>query len=141
VIEVFSPDDIRPIVLIDDYLLRAGQDKVASQLDFFGLVDDVYSKDFAETIVVVDTGADLLETTTAASVYSSVLHSRANSSIPSLPSGPYFLRGSNIHQAWRLYRDELDAFIFGVVPQDVLKPQTCVAHMERFWLDTDYRQI
>lgn len=130
--ETFSPEKIRPIVLIEDNLLRGGQARVATQLDFFERVDDVYSKDFAETIVLVDTGASVSETSTAALDNSSVLHSAPNSTVSSLPSGPYFLQGSNIHQAWRLYRDELDAFIFGVVPQDVLKPQSCVAYMKNF---------
>lgn len=39
-----------------------------------------------------------------------------------LPSGPYILYGPNLYQAWRLYEDELDAFVFGVVPEDVQQP-------------------
>lgn len=36
-----------------------------------------------------------------------------------LPSGPYFLHGPNLYQAWRLYDDVLDAFTFGVVPNSI----------------------
>ncbi|TAQ90720.1 hypothetical protein B7494_g1006 [Chlorociboria aeruginascens] len=124
-----STDEIRPIVLIGLNLFHSGQEKIASQLDYFDCVDDVYSKAFAETIVVAHTSADEVEIGTAtplnySGLLSTILYSRLDSSITSLPSGPYFLRGSNIHQAWRLYPDELDAFNYGVVPQDVLKPQT-----------------
>lgn len=118
-------------MLLNNHHLRNGQDSLVSQLSYFELVDDVYSKDFAETIVVVDTDTDTLNTDPTARINSSLLHYRHDSSAASLPSGPYFLQGSEIHQAWRVYRDELDAFIFGVVPQDVLKPQTCVTQMER----------
>ncbi|KAL4936545.1 amidase signature domain-containing protein [Aspergillus oleicola] len=40
-----------------------------------------------------------------------------------LPPGPYFLHGPNIHQAWRMYPDYLDAFIFGVLPENVNRPE------------------
>lgn len=40
-----------------------------------------------------------------------------------LPSGPYFLSGPNLHQAWRLYPDDLDAFTFGLLPDDLYDPQ------------------
>lgn len=43
-----------------------------------------------------------------------------------LPSGPYFLYGPNLHQAWRLYDDELGAFTFGIVPDDLGKPDEYV---------------
>lgn len=42
--------------------------------------------------------------------------------IAELPSGPYFLQGPNLHQAWRLYDDELGAFTFGAVPKNVTDP-------------------
>ncbi|KAF4496822.1 Amidase signature domain [Fusarium agapanthi] len=43
-----------------------------------------------------------------------------------LPPGPYFLRHGGIHQAYRLYEDTLDSFIFGVIPLDPLYPEECV---------------
>lgn len=36
----------------------------------------------------------------------------------SLPEGPYFTCGREIHQAWRLHPDRLSAFVTGVVPED-----------------------
>lgn len=46
-----------------------------------------------------------------------------------LPSGPYFLSGPNLHQAWRLYPDDLEAFASGLIPEDVHEPQRYVKPM------------
>ena len=35
-----------------------------------------------------------------------------------LPEGPYFLHGESLHQAWRLYSDDLESFTTGVMPDD-----------------------
>lgn len=35
-----------------------------------------------------------------------------------LPSGPYFLCGSYLHQVWRIYSDYLDAFVITVIPKN-----------------------
>ncbi|KAF5611513.1 amidase [Fusarium subglutinans] len=43
-----------------------------------------------------------------------------------LPPSPYFLRDGGIHQAYRLYEDTLDSFIFGVIPLDALNPEEYV---------------
>ena len=40
-----------------------------------------------------------------------------------LPSGPYFLRGQDLHQAWKLYDDSLGALIQTVVPDNVTVPK------------------
>lgn len=69
---------------------------------------------------VLDIGICALKSLNFTAVYTS--------SVNQLPPGPYFLHDSNIHQAWRLYQDVLDAFIFGVVPENALQP-------ERFVLD------
>lgn len=41
-----------------------------------------------------------------------------------LPSGPYFLSGPNLHRAYRLYPDTQDAFVYGMIPNDVYNPTT-----------------
>lgn len=46
---------------------------------------------------------------------------------PALPEGPYFTRGHTIHQAWRLFPDELNAFTASVVPNDDTENQEYVA--------------
>ncbi|KAI7771044.1 hypothetical protein LZL87_004831 [Fusarium oxysporum] len=42
-------------------------------------------------------------------------------------SNPYFLCDDGVHQAYRLYEDPLDSFIFGVIPDDVLNPKRYTA--------------
>jgi len=151
---ILSTEEVRPIAIVEDNLfkeaperkldfydrvddgyIRGLGERIASQLNSFGRIDDVYSKAFADTVLVVHTGASDVETAKVASLDSSslgpnVFHFASNASVASLPPGPYFLRGSNIYQAWRLYPDELDAFIFGVVPQDVLNPQVFVGQVQ-----------
>ena len=41
-----------------------------------------------------------------------------------LPSGPYFLSGPNLHRAYRLYPDTQDAFVYGMIPNDVYNPSS-----------------
>lgn len=76
--------------------------------------DDVWSEAFAELAVLqtpfgVEPNANR-----------GIIHIQAKEGKEMLPSGPYFLHGSNVHQAWRLYPDEFDAFIAPVVPDSVL---------------------
>ena len=40
-----------------------------------------------------------------------------------IPSGPYFLYNSKIYQAWRLYEDDLDAFVVPIIPNHVKSPK------------------
>ena len=34
-----------------------------------------------------------------------------------VPSGPYFIIGGGIYEAWRMYPDHLDCFEIGIVPE------------------------
>lgn len=45
--------------------------------------------------------------------------SHAPVSTDPLPEGPYFLVGNNIHQAWKMYADNLDSLTVAVVPDYV----------------------
>lgn len=47
-----------------------------------------------------------------------------------LPSGPYFLHGPNLHQAWRMYDDEFGAFTIGVIPDSLYQPAEYVVPIE-----------
>ncbi|PSN67728.1 hypothetical protein BS50DRAFT_665102 [Corynespora cassiicola Philippines] len=96
---------------------------------FFGL-DDVHNAEFEDKIVLISysdmTARHAAERTcTEESDHFSAIY--YSSALPQdiLPSGPYFLHGKNIHQAWRLYEDDLDAFIFAVLPCDVQNPVRC----------------
>ena len=39
-----------------------------------------------------------------------------------LPQGPYFIHGKAIRQAWKLYEDDLDAFVVPTIVDDVTDP-------------------
>ena len=51
--------------------------------------------------------------------FTAIYTSDVDSSDDLLPSGPYFLRDGRIHQVWRLYADELNAFVMTVILNDV----------------------
>jgi hypothetical protein len=125
------------VVVLSDPL--ANVEAVLSSFAQFADVDDVFSGAFKGTIVVqsmvqandqaedrADHQADLGAQLRSSNMFQSVYFSTVTFEYNILPSGPYFLRGWNIHQAWRLYPDELDAFIFAVIPEDVRNPQRYV---------------
>ena len=41
-----------------------------------------------------------------------------SSTLPPIPEGPYLIKGTSLHQVWRLYEDDLFSFISAVVPAD-----------------------
>lgn len=67
-ITTLSPEEVRPITLVGANTFHGGAEKVARQLDLFDRVDDVYSKAFADTIVVAHAGASRLDTGAATSL-------------------------------------------------------------------------
>jgi hypothetical protein len=114
-------------VVISNPTCKISVSKILNQLKRFFLIDDVYSEGFAKSVIiqyittaVVDELASRLH---SCGRFSEVYHSHAVSIDTLLPSGPYFFQGRTIHQAWRLYPDELDAFIFSVIPQDLRTPK------------------
>ncbi|KAF5665711.1 D-mandelate dehydrogenase [Fusarium denticulatum] len=97
----------------------------------FAEVDYVYSPSFARTAVIRSSSErgfnEVLKKFEASGHFSAVYHVSPGSSQGYLPPGPYFLCDGGIHQACRLYDDTLDSFIFGVIPDDVLKPKRYTA--------------
>ena len=89
----------------------------------FAKLDDVYSEEFGRSLILQTIGSsDNSRITQDLRLYErfTALHTlEANSSDDLLPSGPYFLHDGRIHQAWRLYADELNAFVITVIPNDV----------------------
>lgn len=96
--------------------------------DTFRRVDDVFSGDFTSTIII----QNIAESTGGASIEQVAQDIPTN--LPGtekiwawkigsvdqlLPPGPYFLVGGNIHQAWRLYPDNLDSFITTVIQDNL----------------------
>jgi hypothetical protein len=89
--------------------------------------DDVCTYDFTDILVVKPSetrrnNSILAVRNNFSSVYYLQPSFDATGHSSELPSGPYFLRGPNLHQAWRLYPDELNAFTVGMVPEDLDQP-------------------
>jgi hypothetical protein len=95
-------------------------------LDLFESYDDVFVPEFG-SILVEKTGDNSSQVRGNARQTYHMDQVKALDGFSELPSGPYFLYGPNLHQAWRLYDDELGAFTFGIVPDDLGKPDEYVA--------------
>lgn len=93
-------------------------------MNLFDSADDVFVPDFG-SILVEKTGSNSSHVQDARQVYHLDLI-KTLEGFSELPSGPYFLHGPNLHQAWRLYDDEFGAFTFGVIPDDSDKPDEYV---------------
>jgi hypothetical protein len=98
-------------------------DHINDKLKNFEAFDDVYNPVFAESGIFIfqhsDNQANDLDKVTGAvsALYETskvTFHCVAGGS--GLPEGPYFLSGSAVHQAWRLYADDLRAFVVATVP-------------------------
>ncbi|KAI1500562.1 putative amidase [Biscogniauxia marginata] len=83
--------------------------------------DDVYNREFAHVVIVSSDTSD--SSINCSASFNQIYHLKHSSTLKLLLPGPYFLHGSNIHQAWRLYSDHLDAFVFSVIPEDVFCPE------------------
>ncbi|KAM4065802.1 amidase [Hirsutella rhossiliensis] len=128
--ETIKPDAIIPVTVLDTR-------------EIFGNVDDTLRRfDRRDDVFVPDFGFVLIEkpSSNSSSSTSSASHDRRGhhyrlmdggmgpkkddrgfmaNDLARLPSGPYFLHGPNLYQAWRLYDDEAGAFAFGVIPENV----------------------
>jgi hypothetical protein len=89
----------------------------------FESYDDVYTPDFAadgSLILVYDTVEppdieDALVTYAKGAFAGKLILYQTNSKSDWL-EGPYFIQGNELHQAWLLYPDELEAFVSTIVP-------------------------
>jgi hypothetical protein len=97
-------------------------------LNLFAAVDDVFQPDFGGILVEKPEKDQTIGLTQNLGPRSRAVFSlqqpeaEVESEAPGfeeLPSGPYFLHGPNLYQAWRLYDDVLDAFTFGVLPNSI----------------------
>ena len=120
---------IQPVVLLSrKSILSLGHVKEA--IHRFLQIDDVFSTDFLTDTVIVqqelddkDTHPDLpvlrdpIEVSTETNrKICRTYHLEEILEAESLPEGPYFLVGSELHQAWRLYADHVESFLTTVVP-------------------------
>lgn len=108
--------------------------RVGRDIQQFKIIDDVYTTDFHYYLVVqvphgVELNLEEIENDLRSSTeleFRGLLGSNVECERNLLPSGPYFLQGQNLHQAWKLYDDSLGAFIQTVVPDNVTEPKRYV---------------
>ncbi|KAH8788395.1 amidase signature domain-containing protein [Diaporthe sp. PMI_573] len=135
--ESVRADQVIPVVVLSEEEVNAGPEELGRTLQFLVDNDDVCTDDFTGIIVVKPSGsAPELHGACASTsdIQASIdcpftIYHMANGLDTAeekdlLPSGPYFLSGQNLHQAWRLYPDELDAFTFGLLPDNPFGPQS-----------------
>ncbi|PFH59838.1 hypothetical protein XA68_11787 [Ophiocordyceps unilateralis] len=124
--ETIKPDAVLPVTLLDtneifgdvDDTLRRFQSRDDVFVPEFGFV--LVEKPGANSSSVVSVRPDretyrLRDQSQDAGLFASL----AGEGLARLPSGPYFLLGPNLHQAWRLYDDTAEAFALAVVPENV----------------------
>ncbi|OAA57192.1 Amidase signature domain protein [Cordyceps fumosorosea ARSEF 2679] len=126
--EDINPDAVLPVTLISTEELNSPN--LDAFLKGLELYDDVYSSEFAFALVEKP-GAN--ETTRSRSKRTADVPGRQTftvqvtdtrpdeaakpSPFSTLPTGPYILHGKELHQAYRIYEDELGAFSAGLVPE------------------------
>lgn len=117
------------------------KDAVAKVVDSLLESDDVLNEDFLTNTVVLPSKAastafasaigSLVQISSTSWQVEHVLHLTKLSAASSIPSGPYVLLGSEMHQVWRLYEDTLDSFVTGVVPDDQRSSRYANANQRR----------
>lgn len=131
-------DQIIPVVVLSEDEVNSGPENLWWTLKYLVDYDDVCTDEFTGIIVerpsasasgtgslrhALDGNASDPFLGRFPSIYHLAGGDVSPQGIEELPSGPYFLSGPNLHQAWRLYPDDLDAFTFGLLPDDLHDPQ------------------
>ncbi|KAI0856904.1 putative amidase [Xylaria cubensis] len=117
-----------PAVLLSIPDAEFSSEHVQNALDDFSHRDDVFSDDFSSTLVLqpgrdVDVSSVTAQLTESR-LFRTIYRNESGHKHHSLPSGPYFIRGKSIHQAWKLYEDDLDAFVIPTIVDDVFNPES-----------------
>ncbi|UKZ70904.1 uncharacterized protein TrAtP1_011875 [Trichoderma atroviride] len=126
--QTINPDALIPVTLLTTSEINSDVDGI---LDLFAAVDDVFQSDFGGILVEKpdkDNTIGLIQnigprsSRTVVRLQQIEAEDKAETDaggFGDLPSGPYFLHGPNLYQAWRLYDDVLDAFTYGVIPNSI----------------------
>ncbi|KAI9149586.1 Scytalone dehydratase-like protein Arp1 [Paramyrothecium foliicola] len=126
--ETINPDSMIPVTLLTTDEIFGD---LEAQLRLFDVVDDVFIPEFGGVLVEKPGGnGSALPLQTGSLGGRELYHLngvRALDDVAELPSGPYFLHGPNLYQAWKLYDDIAEAFTTGVIPEDVNKPDKYVS--------------
>ncbi|CAM1507834.1 Fc.00g046820.m01.CDS01 [Cosmosporella sp. VM-42] len=120
-----KPDALLPVTLLTTDEIFGDLDGI---LQLFDDYDDVFTPEFGAILIEKPGGgngtdaSNLRHHGSTREVYHMNQVVGLADDMAELPSGPYFLHGPNLYQAWRLYDDELGAFTSGVIPDDLYKP-------------------
>lgn len=122
----FSTDAKPEPIIVISTVNAIQPEYILSTLSKFAELDDVYTEEFGNSLAIqtVANSGDLFITLNVQLIkrFTSVRISEVESEDHLLPSGPYFQQDSRIHQAWRLYPDDLNAFVLTVIPNNVRSP-------------------
>ncbi|KLO88034.1 Uncharacterized protein LW93_5202 [Fusarium fujikuroi] len=116
--ETINPDALIPITLLSTEEIFGDLEGI---LQLFDSIDDVFVPDFG-SILVEKSGDNNSQVRVDTRQIYHMDQIKALDGFSELPSGPYFLYGPNLYQAWRLYDDEFGAFTSGVIPDDLNQP-------------------
>ncbi|KAF5714579.1 D-mandelate dehydrogenase [Fusarium globosum] len=116
--ETINPDALIPITLLSTEEIFGDLEGI---LQLFDSIDDVFVPDFG-SILVEKSGDNNSQARVDTRQIYHMGQMKALDGFSELPSGPYFLYGPNLYQAWRLYDDEFGAFTSGVIPDDLNQP-------------------
>ena len=127
ILDGIEPDSvIKPVVVLPVWELedRISVENIERLLTKFDEIDDVYSPDFAaqSTFIFAHTTQppildELVSTYLESASQGKYMHQKAENTADWI-GGPYFLRGNQLHQAWRLYSDDLEAFVSTTIPTE-----------------------
>ena len=104
---------------------RISVEHIESALTRFHEIDDVYCPEFAAqgTLILVHLSPNTptLDDQVGAYIESSFkgkyIYQKAENK-EDWKAGPYFLKEGQLHQAWRLYVDELETFVSAIIPSE-----------------------
>lgn len=99
------------------------KEALENMLEEAQIQDDVFSDEFCRRAVLqIPSGSSpqLYEHKVRSyGLFHSIFHKVPGNMLTSNLPAPYFLQGTNIHQAWRLYEDKVDAFVIPLLPEKV----------------------
>ncbi|KAK4452746.1 amidase signature domain-containing protein [Podospora aff. communis PSN243] len=124
-----APSSIEPAVVVGlPPVLTDVKSFLVDKLRTFETADDVYQPIFSERGTFIfqydkepsylekapEAVAELFDSSRSRLVFHSVTDTKP------LPEGPYFWSGNAVYQTWRLYADDLRAFVLATIPSSVL---------------------
>lgn len=123
--ECDTAESILPAVVVGIENDRVTKESLLKRFDEFSRLDDVFSEGFIEnSVLILRSEEPSVPTHTLPATLTEHLRLISaklifvSAAAKDLAEGPYFLRGTSLHRAWKLYRDTNSAFTVSVVPSE-----------------------